>query len=160
TKALEAVPDPEVRRWLQARFGQAITGHAAPDDILPILHGGGENGKSTIVGYGLLPAFGDYATSASTKLFLAGKGSEPSTERADLRGRRLVLAEELTEGRALDVTAIKQLIGTSRIKARYVHRDNIEFDATYSIMLTSNYRPVINETDHGTWRRLALVQFP
>lgn len=160
TKALEAIPDPEVRRWLQARFGQAITGHAAPDDILPILQGGGENGKSTIVGYGLLPAFGDYASAASPKLLQATKGSEHSTELADLRGRRLVLAEEMAEGQALNMTALKRILGTSRIKARYIRQDNIEFDATFSLFLTTNPRPIVTETDHGTWRRLALVPFP
>ena len=109
---------------------------------------------------GLVPALGDYAHMASAKLITAAKGSEHSTERADLRGRRLVVAEEMTEDRALDVTAIKQIQDVPEITARLVHRDNMTFPASHSLICTSNYLPVVAETDHGTWRRLALVEFP
>ncbi|HEU4752247.1 MAG TPA: hypothetical protein VFU47_03990, partial [Armatimonadota bacterium] len=39
-------------------------------------------------------------------------------------------------------------------------KDNMEFDASHSLFATTNYIPVVSETDHGTWRRLALVRFP
>src|SRR4029434_10447636 len=32
--------------------------------------------------------------------------------------------------------------------------------ASHSLFITTNYIPVVNETDHGTWRRLALLVFP
>lgn len=155
---LEALP-AETRAWFQTRVGQAITGHTTPDGIVPIMQGGGENGKGTLVTDGILPAIGEYGSVASPKLFMSAK-NEHSTERADLRGQRLVIAEELTEGRSIDVTALKQVADVGRIKARKTHKDNMEFDATHSIFATTNYIPIINETDHGTWRRLALVKFP
>jgi putative DNA primase/helicase len=34
------------------------------------------------------------------------------------------------------------------------------FRASHSLFTTTNYVPVVNETDHGTWRRLALLRFP
>src|SRR6185503_5350611 len=108
--------------------------------------------------YGVLAACGDYASPASPKL-IAEKG-EHSTERADLRGQRLLVAEELTENRALNVTAIKQITDVTHIKARYIRRDNMSFLASHSLFVTTNYVPIINETDHGTWRRLALLEFP
>jgi P4 family phage/plasmid primase-like protien len=156
-KALEAVSKEKVS-FLQARFGQGVSGHPTPDGIVPILQGGGENGKSLLTTDGVMPALGDYASAASPKLFCSSR-SEHSTERADLRGRRLVIAEELTEGRSLDVTALKQVADVGRIKARYTHKDNLEFDASHSIVVTTNYRPKVSETDHGTWRRLVLVIF-
>lgn len=159
TTALTALPE-DVRDWLQVRIGQGITGHPTPDGIMPVLQGGGNNGKSALTTDGLVPAFGDYASMASQKLVMATKGSEHSTEQADLRGRRLLIAEELTEGRSIDVGALKKIQDVSRIKARYVHKDNIEFRASHSLFATTNYIPVISETDHGTWRRLALVKFP
>ena len=45
-KALAALPDAEVRVWLQVRFGQSITGYPTPDDVMTFLNGGGENGKT------------------------------------------------------------------------------------------------------------------
>ena len=48
-KALTAVPADEVRDWLQVRFGQGLTGYPPPDDVLVLLKGAGENGKSTVI---------------------------------------------------------------------------------------------------------------
>ena len=67
-----------------------------------MLQGSGENGKSAITTDGLVPALGDYASMASTKLFQSSS-SEHSTERAELRGKRLVIAEELTEGKSINI---------------------------------------------------------
>lgn len=157
-QALTALPDDEVRAWFQVRIGQAITGHPTPDGVNVILQGSGENSKSVITTDGCLPALGDYAAPASPKLITAK--DEHATERADLRGQRLLVAEELTEDRALNVTAIKQITDVSIIKARYVHRDNFTFVASHSFFITTNYLPTVSETDHGTWRRLALLRFP
>ena len=157
-QALSALPE-DVRHWLQVRIGQAITGHQTPDGVIPIAQGGGANGKSCVLTDGILPALGDYAAPASPKLITANTG-EHSTERADLRGQRFLIAEELTEDRALNVTAIKQIQDVSQIRARYVHRDNFTFTASHSLFVTTNYIPVVNETDLGTWRRLALIVFP
>ena len=97
---------------------------------------------------------------ASPKLFQASKGSEHSTERAELRGKRLLIAEELTEGRSIDVTALKQIQDVGVITARYIRQDNFTFRTSHSLFTTTNYVPVVSETDHGTWRRLALLRFP
>ncbi len=157
-QALTALPE-ELRAWFQVRAGQAITGHPTPDGIIPIMQGGGENGKSALTTDGIVPALGDYAAPVSPKLIASVK-EEHSTERADLRGQRFLIAEELTEDRALNVTAIKQITDVSVIRARHVFRDNFTFQASHSLFVATNYIPVINETDHGTWRRLALVKFP
>ena len=156
-RALTVLPQEETVRWLQTRFGQAITGHTTPDGIVPILKGGGENGKSLLTTDGLMPALGGYASAASPKLFEKGGHS---TERADLRGRRLVVAEELTEGQSIDVTSLKRVADVGRVNARFVHKNNVEFDSSHSLFITTNPTPQIHETDHGTWRRLCLVVFP
>ena len=159
-QALTALDPPE-RAWFKARIGQAITGHPPSDGIMPVLQGTGENAKTALTTDGPVRALGDYADMASHKLISAHRPgvSEHSTELADLRGQRLLIGEELAEGRAIDVTALKRIQDVGRIKARYVHRDNITFTASHSLMVTTNYIPVINETDHGTWRRLALLRF-
>lgn len=159
-QALTALDAPE-RAWFKARVGQAITGHPPSDGIMPVLQGSGENAKTALTTDGPVRALGDYADMASHKLISAHRPgvSEHSTELADLRGQRLLIGEELAEGRSLDVTALKRIQDVGRIKARYVHKDNITFTASHSLFVTTNYIPVINETDHGTWRRLALLKF-
>jgi P4 family phage/plasmid primase-like protien len=159
TKAQEALPPAELE-YVQIRIGQGITGHTTPDGVLPVLQGSGENGKSAITTDGCVPALGGYASMASAKLLQAFKGrnTEHSEERATLRGKRLVIAEELTEG--LDVTTLKQVMDVGMITARHVYGKNMSFPATHSLFTTTNYIPTVLETDHGTWRRLALVRFP
>lgn len=156
-QALSALPE-DVGGWFQVRVGQAITGMPTPDGVIVICQGNGENGKSAVLTDGLLPALGDYASPASPKL-IAGR-QEHSTERADLRGQRLLIAEELTEDRSLNITALKQISDVGEIKARYVHKDNMTFAASHSLFVTTNHIPSVNEVDHGTWRRLTLLRFP
>lgn len=158
TRALTVLPT-ECVEWMRVRIGQALTGHPTPDGVIVFMQGGGENGKSLMSTDGILPALGDYGAAASPKLF-ASANNEHSTERAELRGQRFVVAEELTEGKSVNVTAVKQIADVRRITARRTHKDNMTFDASHSLFATTNYIPVISETDHGTWRRLALVKFP
>jgi len=81
-KALEAIPQPE-REWLQVRIGQGITGHTTPDDVLPVLQGAGENGKSLSTTDGPVPALGEYASMASAEAVPGIQG-----QRAQHRARR------------------------------------------------------------------------
>ena len=155
-KALDALDKAE-REYLQVRIGQGITGHTTPDGVMPVLQGSGENGKSLLTTDGVVPALGDYASMASTKLF---KGNEHSEEMASLRGQRLLIAEELAEGRSIDVSAMKRIQDVGLITARHVYGRNVTFPASHSLLCTTNYVPIVSETDHGTWRRLALLKFP
>jgi len=158
TAALEALPE-EVREWFQTRAGQAITGHMTPDDVLMLLQGGGENGKSTVL-ESISRAIGKgYGVLMSDRVLLADPGSHP-TELMDLRGARFAMAEELPERGRLNVKRLKDVIGTSTMKARYMKQDTTEWSSTHSVFLSTNYLPTVEETDHGTWRRLVLVSFP
>ena len=156
-RALTALP-AEVVAWTQYRFGQAATGQMAPDDVMPVMRGSGANGKSTIV-KAIHAALGDHAVIIPDRVLLANPGDHP-TELMTLRGARLALLEELPEGRHLNVKRLKDTVGTSPITARAIAKDNITWAATHTLMLTTNYLPLVDEVDHGTWRRLALVEFP
>lgn len=155
--ALEAVPE-DVRDWLQERYGQAATGHMTPDDTLVIQQGGGSNGKSTMED-AIMSALGDFATHVPEKA-LTGNSADHPTDMMTLRGARLAVIEELPEGKHLPTKRLKDLVGTKRITARAMRQDNVTFTATHSLFVNSNYVPQVAETDHGTWRRLALVRFP
>ena len=51
------------------------------------------------------------------------------------------------------------MTGTQWINARLCGKDNVKWQGTHSVFVTSNYLPRIDESDHGTWRRLLLVEF-
>ena len=157
-KALTAVPK-EVADWLQLRLGQGLTGYPPPDDVLVVLRGSGENGKSTIVD-GVRGGVGiDYAVALADRALLVRPGDHP-TELMTLRDARLVILEEFPELGHLSVKQLKTLLGTEYITARYCGRDNVTWRATHTPFVTTNYLPRVDESDHGTWRRLALVEFP
>lgn len=158
TKALEALPSTKVARWMQIRLGQAITGYTPDDAVMPIAQGAGENGKSTLLN-AAVAATGNYATVVSDRLLLANPGDHP-TELMQLRGVRLAISEELPEGRNLNVKRLKDVMGTAWITARGMRQDNVTWRATHSFFVSTNPIPIVAETDHGTWRRLALVRFP
>lgn len=155
--ALRAVR-PDVAEWLQVRFGQSITGHMTPDDVLLILRGGGENGKSTVLN-AIKQALGDYGIFVSDRVLLSDPGSHP-TELMDFRGARFTLTEELPDEARLNVKRLKDVVGTPTMKARRMRQDPVEFAATHSLFISTNPLPLVTDTDHGTWRRLALVEFP
>jgi len=155
--ALGALPRSE-REWMKVRLGQALTGYPPSDDILPISRGTGSNGKSTFFDT-IRFACGTFAAIVSDRILMANAGDHP-TELTDLRGLRIAVLEELPEGGRLNVKRLKDIIGTESMTARKIRQDTITWRSTHSPFVTTNYTPRVNETDHGTWRRLALVRFP
>jgi P4 family phage/plasmid primase-like protien len=156
--ALSALPE-DAGEWLQTRLGQALTGHAPPDDVIPFWRGGGENGKSTFVDAILGSVGDDYAVVVPERVLLANPGDHP-TEKMTLLGARMAFMEELPELGHLNVKRLKAVSGGQTMDARLCGRDTVTWHATHSLFVTTNYAPRVDESDHGTWRRLAMLVFP
>ncbi|HKY45021.1 MAG TPA: phage/plasmid primase, P4 family [Pyrinomonadaceae bacterium] len=157
SKSLHAIPE-DMREWYRDRLGQALTGYPVPDHVLVISHGSGANGKSTVVNT-VRRTLGDYGVLVSDRVLMASPDAHP-TELMDFRGARYAVLEETPEARHLNVQRLKTTIGTESIKARRIRQDPVEFLASHSLFINTNYRPVVTETDHGTWRRLSLMPWP
>ncbi|MFD8226925.1 phage/plasmid primase, P4 family [Streptomyces massasporeus] len=159
--ALQAVPE-DAREWFQIRNGQGITGHTPPDDIILICQGGGSNGKSTVMDAVAKSAGkrGGYHTAVADRALLGNASDNHPTEMMDFLGARLAVLEETPEAKRLDVTRVKKLAGTDQITARKMRQDSVTFAATHSLIINTNPKPLVDETDHGTWRRLAMLCFP
>jgi putative DNA primase/helicase len=149
------LPDDDVRRQVQRDLGRALVGTDL-EESLPIWYGSGANGKSTTART-ILQGVGEYGRQAVKDLLVAAKFERHSTDLADLAGSRIVIAEEIQDGKHLDEAAVKNLTGGNRKKARFMRCDNFEFEQTFSIFLLVNHRPVITGTDKGIWRRLRVV---
>jgi putative DNA primase/helicase len=143
--------------YVQRVFGLAATGLTRA--VLPIFHGDGSNGKSTILTT-LIDVLGkDYAMQ-SAQHFLMSKNTESHpTDLADLCGRRMVVVSETDKGRKLDAALVKTLTGGESIRARRMRQDFFEFKPTHTLILCTNHRPRIADTDDGIWRRVSLVPF-
>lgn len=152
---------PEVAAYLQLRFGQALFGRIPPSDDAVFLMGGGSNGKTSWSSEGLMQAFGDYA--ALMQAGLIGKqtgGSGPTPERVALRGLRLAVIEELPEGSAIAVAELKRVVGMGEMVGRDLHEKEMRWVASHTLVVSTNYTPVVAEVDEGSWRRLCRVVFP
>jgi putative DNA primase/helicase len=88
-----------------------------------------------------------------------GSRNSHPTERADLFGTRLVVASESNLDAKLSEAVVKELTGGDRIKARRMREDFWEFSPSHTLLLVTNHQPQVVGTDHGIWRRLAVVPF-
>jgi P4 family phage/plasmid primase-like protien len=157
TKALHALPT-ELHDHVQLLFGQAVTGYPPDHDKVTFLQGGGENGKSSVLD-GIKLVLGSFASPVPEKVMLAKPG-ESVPEMMVLRGKRLVVLEEMPQGGRLSTKRLKDVAGTATLDGRPLYGKTVVWQATHTMFVTSNHRPLVTETDHGTWRRLQMVVFP
>jgi putative DNA primase/helicase len=147
--------DDAAIRYLQRWAGYMLTGSVREHAFL-FLYGPGGNGKSVLLNV-LMAMLGDYARTADMDLFTAQKGSQHPTGLADLRGARLVVAQETDAGGALAEAQIKTLTGGDRVKARFMNRDFFEYSPVFKLVMAGNHRPVIRNPDAAMRRRLHLL---
>lgn len=151
------VPNADTRTFLQRWIGYCLTGLIS-EQAFVIAWGAGKNGKSTLTSL-LQYVLGPYCQQAPQDLLLASKYERHPTELADLRGARLVLCGETPVDAPLDEAKVKALTGGDRIKARVMRGNFFEIDPTWKLILATNYKPRIQGTDEGIWRRVHLLPF-
>ncbi len=156
--AAEEPGNPQLIGFVQRLIGYCLTG-SVDEQVLPILWGGGANGKTTVINAVADTVGPDYIMRAPPGFLMLSKSERHPTELADLFGKRLVAMMESAEGRRLDEESAKALTGGDRIRARRMREDFWEFAPTHKIIVCTNHRPKIRGTDHGIWRRLRLVPF-
>jgi len=146
--------------WMQLRYGNGVTGHPADDHRMCFLNGSGGNGKSMHlegIGNAIGTGRAGYMSYLSEGAIVGNADKEAIMS---FRGARLALVEELPEGRQLNVTTMKRLVGTPTMTGRHLYQKEITWNVSHSLFVTSNYDLNVNESDDGTWRRLAKVPFP
>jgi putative DNA primase/helicase len=149
--------DDMIRFWRRL-CGLALTG-VVDEQVLPILCGGGANGKSTVLTVMLEMLGSDYSLMAPPGILMTRRSDSHPTERAILHGKRLVVDVESAEGGRLNEALVKQLTGGDKISARRMREDFWEFSPTHKLMLCTNHRPEIKETKHAIWRRIKMIPF-
>ena len=105
-----------------------------------------------------MAALGGYAVLLPSEILVAGRNGHP-VDFMPLRGGRLVVVEELAEGRALASKQCKILAGTPEITARNLYQAPVTFRAQHSPFINTNHLPILDEADHGTRRRFQMVPF-
>ena len=76
-----------------------------------------------------------------------------------MRGRRMVVSQEMREGAPLAEALIKWLTGGDLVRARNLYERSVEWRPTHHIWLAVNRKPVIHGTAAGIWSRPRLIPF-
>jgi putative DNA primase/helicase len=156
-----AQPDPAVRRHLHAYGGVSLTGIVL--QMLAFWYGRGRNGKTTCENAWAF-VMGDYANTVPIETFLdqgrQSRGGDATPDRATLPGVRFLRTSEPERGSKLAESFIKTVTGDQPMKARHLNRDFFEFVPVFKLVVAGNYKPRIEGTDEGIWRRMLLVPWP
>jgi len=156
----EVLPDTVVAGFVQRWFGYCLTGRST-EKVFLMLIGVGDNGKSVLVEV-LKWLLGGYAAKIDTELLMAQPRSPqgPSPEILDIKGRRLIYANETSEGQQLSDARVKDLTGGDTLAARPLYgKTRVEFSPTHKLMMIGNHKPKITDNTSGMWNRVVLVPF-
>jgi putative DNA primase/helicase len=148
----------ELIGFLQRALGLSLTGDVS-DDVLFILWGGGENGKTTFITVVNAILGNGYARTTPAATLMAKRNEGVRNDIARLKGARFVSAIEGEKGRRLAESLVKALTGGDRQASRFLYSEYFEYDPTFKIWLATNHKPEIKGTDHAIWRRIRLVPF-
>lgn len=146
--------------FVQRAIGYSLTGETS-EQVYFLCYGTGQNGKSKLleaVG-GLL---GKLAGTLRTEAIMDHKFTSNSGHNADvanLLGKRFVVASETERVHSLAEATIKKLTGGDVISASRKYGQPFDFTPTSTLWIMANYRPSIQGTDEGTWRRIRVIPF-
>lgn len=149
--------DAEMVAFLSRLFGYCLSG-STREHVLPFFYGTGANGKSVCLNT-IAGILADYAGVAGMDTFTASQGDRHPADLAMLRGRRLVVAQEVEAGRRWDEARLKALTGGDPVTARFMRGDFFTFTPTFKILLAGNHKPGLRAVDEAIRRRLLLVPF-
>lgn len=149
--------DVDLYNYLWRFIGYALTGLVS-EQSLHFLHGAGANGKSVLCEI-VLAMLGDYGLVASPDLIMARRHGGIPNDVARLRGVRLAVMNETSQGSRFDEAKLKDLTGGDTLSARFLREEYFDFKPTHKLVIRGNHKPTIHGTDDGIWRRLRLVPF-
>lgn len=152
------IPDMETRVYLARAVGYSMTGRVHHDALF-FAYGKGANGKSTFFGV-LKILLGELMTTVPIAALLAAKSDNNfDYHKASMEGRRVVLTDEIPEGRKLADSQVKAITGGDPMNARRPFEQPYTFMPTHKLWLMGNHKPEITGTDEGIWRRVHLIPF-
>jgi putative DNA primase/helicase len=143
--------------FVQRAAGYSLTGLTSERSLF-ILHGGGKNGKSTLLEV-LRAVMGDYAKSTPAETLMAQRNDQIPHDVARLVGVRFVTAVEAEDERRFAEAKVKQLTGGDTISARRLYAELFDFIPTFKVWLATNHKPNVRGTDEAMWYRLKLIPF-
>ena len=149
--------DSELIEYVQEIVGAAAIGKIFQEALI-IAYGEGSNGKSTFWN-AIMRVLGTYSGTLPADALTTGCKRNVMHDKAELRGKRLIIAAELEDCQRLNTSMVKQLCSTDEVTAEKKYKDPFFFKPTHTIVLYTNHLPKVGGRDKGTWRRLIIIPF-
>lgn len=150
--------DQEMVSYLQRALGSALCGDTR-DQAIYILHGGGQNGKSTILD-AVAYVLGDYAKPADPQIIMRRRERGIPLDLARLRKSRMVTVAEPPDRVRLDESRIKQITGGEHVIGRHLYSEEVAYKPQFKMFVATNPMPEIADMSEGMWRRIKLIECP
>lgn len=154
--------DKSKAKYLQKALGYSMLG-LANEECMFILHGKTtRNGKSTLLGT-IHHLLGDYASVSPVSIICKtdhAKNAEAANPMlASLKGKRFVTMAESNQYGKLDEEMIKQLTGGEEIKARNLYETATTFLPQFTLWLSCNDLPAVNDKSLFASDRIRVIEF-
>lgn len=153
-------PDLEVQNYVMNLYAEKLSGVVRREEFF-IHTGSGKNGKS-IFAFLLKHVFGQYFQMTDPTLFsqIRDDPDKPSPTTANIRGKHIIMSSEPKADKGLQCDTIKRLTGGDPITGRHLNKDPITFYPMCMWNMQCNDIPDMDSTDHGTWRRIHVINYP
>ena len=152
--------DKEMIGFLQEFLGYAISGDCQEGKVAMFI-GSTRAGKSVALRL-LASVLNKFAVSLGKSVLVDGKGGSdaPDPFVAQLKNKRVGIINELRQDDVINTSKFKTLATNEEYSYRMLHSNDVEHTVSkHVIMLASNHRPVLPETDDSIWERLIIIDF-
>ncbi|MBI4805045.1 MAG: hypothetical protein HY795_07400 [Desulfovibrio sp.] len=151
--------DKELAAYLQRLCGYCLTG-STEEEVMPILYGGGANGKSRfLAALRDILGSGEYALTLGTGSILNSKYHGIRCDLRLLEAIRTAFAIETNQEATLDEAVVKSIVAADEISARALRQNPVQFVPQAKIIMAVNHLPGLVGNDHGIQRRIQVVPF-
>lgn len=152
----------ELISYVQKALGYTITG-SVEEQCLFYCHGQGSNGKTTLM-ESMMEILGGGARGLSGTLMTNFFDRKPNAgipnDVASLVARRMATINEISIKSTVDEAKMKELTGSKKISARFLHKEFFEFFIQAKVWITMNQLPAVLDNSNGFWRRVKVIPFP
>lgn len=153
----DAVPDPQMRAYVQRALGYSLLGRPGARSIF-LIYGPSGTGKSTLVET-IQAVYGDYGATAGSGTFRQATHNGPTPDLHALRGRRFVTTSETSEAASFDEDLLKRISGRDPITSRPLYGEPVEWTPECVLWVATNNPPKFNSDDNAIWKRTKLIPF-
>ena len=153
-------PIEELRKYVWSHLASTLVG-TIPNQTMNMYIGVGENGKSILTDL-MSQVMGEYKSEAPLSLITQSrqKQGSASPDIVALKGVRYAVMNEPTKGDRINDGAMKELTsGVEPIKGRNLFSAPITFIPQFKLVVCANNFLEVKTQDHGTWRRLRVIDF-